>query len=139
MADIVITPASFIPSAAATIVFGVLGATVTQGQTVYVDTANSNVLKLADADASALSAVVLGFATVAGSSGQRIGVVTKDPALALGGASVLAGDPIYQSDIAGGVTKTFADLEAGDIVTVLGVMTSTTVMNLNPTRGGVIA
>lgn len=66
--------------------------------------------------------------------------VTKDPALVLG-CTMLVGDTIWQSDTAGGITKTFADLEAGDYVTVIGVCTvvnSTINMSLIP-YGAVIA
>jgi len=137
MSDISITPASVIPSANAIIKSGIAGATITQGQTVYIDSSANYVLKLADADASALSAVVAGIASSAGAAGQRINYIESDPALTFGG-TVLSGDPIYQSDVAGGLTKTFADLETGDIVTVLGVATSTTTMNFKPVQGGTI-
>lgn len=139
MADITITASSVLPSANATIALGVAGATITQGQVVYIDTAASNVLKLADADLSTAAAVVTGIALSAGSTGQVIRYATEDPAFVLGGAAMLAGDDVWLSDTAGGLTKTRAELEAGDTIVHMGVMTSTTVMNLKITIGGVIA
>ena len=76
MADITITPGLVIPSSTATISQGVAGATITAGQVLYIDTANSNVLKLADTDASSLASTVAGIALCGASSGQIVRYVT---------------------------------------------------------------
>lgn len=139
MADIVVTPSAVIPSSNAIIRTGIAGATITQGQTLYIDTANNYVLKLADSDgASALVATVAGIANNAASAGQRVDYTVSDPSFTIG-ATVLAGDDIWLSDTPGGITKTRAELEAADIVVHLGVMLTTTTMNLNITIGGIIA
>lgn len=137
MADISITPANVQASANAIIKSGPVAAatTIAQGQTVYITAANT--LGLADSDGTTPAFVVAGIALSAGSPGQRINYVESDPSFTFGG-TVLAGDVILQSDTPGGVTKTVGELEAGDVVTVLGVALTTTTMNLKPVQGGAI-
>lgn len=136
-ADLAVTAASVLKGSSAKVSEGIAGATITAGQALYVDTSDSDKLKLADADAAAPANTFVGISLHAALAGQPIKYATKDAAFTPG-FTAIAGDPIYLSDIAGGLTKTFADLETGDVVTVVGVMTSTTVMNLNPTRGGTL-
>lgn len=138
MADISVTAANVLPSASAIIRSGIAGATITQGQTLYIDSANNYVLKLADSDGVALVATVAGIAINAASAGQKVSYVVSDSAFVIG-ATILAGDDVWLSDTPGGITKTRAELEAGDYIVHLGVMTSTTTMNLNITIGGVVA
>lgn len=137
MADISITAASVLSGDGATVQDGTAGATITQGQALYLDTA-TNTLKLADADGATPINTLAGIALTGASSGQPIKYASRAPAFVLG-ATVLAGDVIYLSDTPGGLTKTIGDLEAGDKVIVVGVMISTTVMNLAPITGGTIA
>lgn len=138
MADISITPASVIKGTSGQPQSGIAGATITAGQALYIDTADSNKLKLADADGTSPANVVAGIALHASLAGQPIAYDVSDSAFQFGG-TVLAGDTIWLSDTPGGVTKTFSDLEAGDAVVVLGVATSTTVINLSIVAGGTIA
>lgn len=138
MADIVITAANVLASSSATRVIGTAGATITAGQSLYVDTADSNKLKLADSDGTSPANVFAGISLHASLANQPIIYVTADPSFTFGG-TVLAGDTVWLADTAGGVTKTFSDLEAGDTIVCLGVALTTTTMNLNPTVGGVIA
>lgn len=138
MADISITAASVLKSSQGQTAVGIAGTTITAGQALYIDTADSNKLKLADSDGTSPSMTVAGISQHAALAGQPINYLTQDPAFAFGG-TVLAGDPIYLSDTPGGLTKTFGDLEAGDTVVVLGVAVTTTTMNLRPLTGGVIA
>lgn len=138
MAAISITAANVIPSTSAVITYGVAGATITQGQLVYIDTGDSNKIKLADSDASSLASTVAGLAISGASSGQRVYYITSDPGLTLG-ATILAGDTLWASPTAGGITKTAGDLVATNYVTTVGVMTSTTVCNFKITRGGQVA
>ena len=122
MADLTVTPASVIPSANAVIAIGTAGATIVAGQTLYVDTANSNVLKLYDADGSALTSTMAGIALGGAASGQQVRYVTQDPALVLG-CTMAVGDTLWGSDTPGGLTVTEAELEAGDFKTVVGICT----------------
>lgn len=138
MADISITAASVAKSANGSTTQGTAGATITAGQALYIDTTDANKLKLADSDGTSPANIVAGIALHAALAGQPITYLTSDPAFTFGG-TVLAGDTIWLSDTPGGVTKTFGDLEAGDTIVVLGVMTTTAVMNFRPLTGGAIA
>jgi hypothetical protein len=127
MADITVTAASVVPVAG----FGFLdltaGATITAGQTVYIDTANSNVAKLADADASALTATVAGVALHSASTSQPIRIITSgdyNP-----GATLVAGKLYVQSSTAGGIAPV-ADLTTGWRTSIIGVATTTSNMSL---------
>ena len=122
MADLSITAASVIPSSNAVIAIGTAGATIVAGQSLYIDTANSNVLKLYDADGSALTSTMAGIALGGAASGQQVRYVTQDPALVLG-CTMVVGDTLWGSDTAGGLTISFAELEAGDYITCVGVCT----------------
>ncbi len=120
MADISVTAASVIPSGSATISEGVCGATIVAGQTVYVDTANSNVLKLAYNAGTLLQGTVAGIALNGGASGQTIRYVTQDPALVLG-CTMTVGDAIYLGGVAGGLTLTTTDLDTGEFCSIIGI------------------
>jgi len=138
MAAISITASAVLPSASAIINSGIAGAAITQGQAVYIDTANSNLIKLADTT-SALKATVAGIAINAASTGQKIDYVVKDPNFTLG-STQLSGDDVWLFDTTpGALTITAADLESGDYKVHIGTYTSTTTINLNVTQGGLIA
>jgi len=132
MADIAITATAFIPSANATIIQGIAGATLTRGQPLYFDSA-AGTYKLYVAT-NVLTDGFVGFACEDAAAGQPLLVVIKDPALALGG-TLVTGDTVWLS--LSGVTKTFADLVSTWRIWTAGVATSTTVMNFLPCKGGV--
>lgn len=137
MADISITASSVLASSDAFKRTGVAGVAITAGQSLYIDTANSNVLKLADSDGTTPANSFAGIALHSAASGQPIQYALTDPSFTFGG-TVSAGDAIYLSDTPGGITKTFSELETGDKVIVLGVALTTTTMNLSPVVGGTI-
>jgi hypothetical protein len=140
MAAISITAGDVQEGAGATIKEGTAGATITAGQIVYIDTSAGDVLKLADADLSALASTVAGIALNGASSGQKVRYATKAPALVLTTTTpILAADTLWLSPTAGGITKTAADMVSGCYVTSLGVMTSTTICNFQITRGALKA
>lgn len=122
MAAVSITAGSVIPSSSAVVVEGTAGAAINAGQLVYIDTANSNVLKLADNDASALASTVAGIARNTAATGQKCFYITQDPALVLG-CTMVVGDTLWSSPTAGGITITAADNVTGCFVTVVGVCT----------------
>lgn len=106
---------------------GIAGASITAGQPLYKDTANSSVLKLADADSSSLTATVAGIALHAAGTGQPIryqvtGTITI-------GATLTAGKIYVASATAGGIAPS-ADLTTNWRTSILGVATSTTVLTL---------
>lgn len=135
MAAISITAANVIASANAQRIRGYnAGATITAGQAVYLD--SSSTWQLTDADLSATAADCVGIAENGASAGQPLSVVTSDPSFTLGG-TVAAGDTIYTSPTAGGVTKTQADLVTGVYTTILGVAISATKVNLQIIKSSV--
>lgn len=135
MADISVTAASVVPDANAVIVYnGVAGATITAGQTLYIDAADSNKLKLADADAAGKTSPA-GIALNGASAGQPVAYLTEG--LLTFNAVLTAGLLYVLSDTAGGIMPA-ADLEAGDTGVFLGIATSTTVLNVKIIAGGAV-
>jgi hypothetical protein len=134
MADISITAANFITSANASLIQGTAGATLTRGQPLYYDSA-SGTYKLYVATSTTTDTFV-GFACEDAAAGQVFLIVTKDPALQLGG-TLAVGDTVWLS--LSGVTKTFADLVSTWRIYTIGVCTATSsnVVNFDPVRGGV--
>jgi hypothetical protein len=129
MADISVTVASVQPGTGAQHTIGIAGATITAGQSVYLDSA-TNTVKLADADASDAVAAAVGISQHAALSGQPIAYQT-------GGNmtfnAVLTAGKIYcVSATAGGIAPS-ADVTTNWRTSILGVATSTTnlAMNLN--------
>jgi len=119
MADIAITAANVIATAGEVTTRNVTaGATITAGQTVYLDTAASNVAKLADANDTAAKAVVAGIAMNGASSGQPLQIATGGE-LDLG-ATLVVGKIYVQSTTAGGIAPV-DDLAGSSYVTVIGV------------------
>lgn len=150
MADIVIVPATVIAGPRAVKASGVAGATITAGQTLYIDTADSNKLKLADSDGTSPANVIAGIALHGASAGQPIQYDVEDDDLTIFSASgvVNSGATIYLSDTPGGMTilgpdQAAPELEAGDTIVVLGVANGATgatgvqKMNFRPITGGV--
>jgi len=136
MADISVTPASVLASSTALTAAGIAGATILAGQTLYIDTANSNVLKLADSNSTALIATVAGIALHGASSGQPIKYVYDDPTFTPG-ATLVVGQTYAQSSTAGGIAP-IADLVTGDYPSVLFVAKSATTAVLKIVRGGTV-
>jgi len=134
MADLTITAASVIAGTGAKSVSGTAGATITAGQTVYLDSAD-NEYKLADCD-SATEAVrsPVGIALHGASDGQPLKVHTKG--LITIGATMTAGATYYLSQNAGGICP-IADLGSGDYRTIIGIATSTTVLDVQIIESGV--
>lgn len=138
MAAISITASAVVPSSNAIIKSGTAGATITQGQALYIDSTDSNKLKLCTT-ATLAQATCVGLAVNAASSGQKVDYVTQDPSLTIG-STQLSGDDIWLFDTTpGALTITAADLESGDYKVHIGTYISTTAVNLNITIGGLIA
>ncbi len=138
MAAISVTAASVLKSSTGQVSVGTAGATITAGQSLYVDTSDSNKLKLADANGTAPANTFAGIALNAASAGQPVSYCTNDTAGFTIGATVVAGDTIWLSQTPGGITKTIGDLSGG-LAIVVGVMLTTTTMNLTPVVGGSVA
>ena len=135
MADLTITVASVVKGAGASVENGTAGANVTAGQPVYKDAGDSNKFKLADSD-SATAAVrsPYGLALHASLAGQPLQVLTGGPITI--GATLTAGLAYYLSKTAGGICPV-ADIASGGYATIIGIATSTTVLNIKFQESGV--
>lgn len=133
MADLSITAASVIAGAGSTKDLGTAGATITAGKVVYLDTADGK-YKLADAD-STTDAVrsPAGIALNGASDGQPLVILKSGPITI--GAALTAGITYYLSPNAGGICA-IADVLSGDHTIILGMATSSTVLNVNIQESG---
>jgi hypothetical protein len=135
MADLSITAANVVAGAGSTKVTGTAGATVTAGQLVYFDSADSK-YKLADTDsATAAARSPAGIALHAAANNQPLTVLTAGPITI--GATVAVGDVYYASGTAGGLAP-FADVAAGDYPCIIGICTSTSVLNVKIQEAGAV-
>lgn len=134
MADISITAANVVAGGGARISVGLAGATITAGQVVYLDT-STNTYKLADCDsATAAARSPAGIALNGASANQPLDVLTAGP-ITIGG-TLTAGTAYYLSGTAGGICPV-ADLGSGDYPTIIGIATSTTVLDVKLHESGV--
>lgn len=139
MADISIVAASVLRSSSGQVGTQSAGAAITQGQVLYMDTANSNVMKLADSNAGSVGDLIrqgLYIALNAASTGQPISYVTLDSAFATGGTLATSAPTIWLSNTPGGITATLADLASGSTIVQLGVVNTDLTLNFNPLVGG---
>lgn len=135
MADLVVTAANVVAGSGAKKVTGTAGATITAGQVVYFDTTDSK-YKLADTD-SATAAVrsPAGIALNGAANNQPLTVLTAGPVTI--GATVAVGDVYYLSGNAGGLAPA-ADLAAGDYPCIIGICTSTSVLDVKIHEAGAV-
>lgn len=129
MAAISITAANVVRGSDARVTGGDFGATVTQGQVVYLDSAD-NKFKLADADSGTASArAPVGVALNAGSAGQPGDVQTSGDITI--GATLTPGLPYFLSpDTAGGIAL-IADVAIGDDYVQIGIAKSASVLTID--------
>lgn len=134
MADLSITAASVVPRAGSRSATGTAGATITAGQVVYLDPADGR-YKLADTDSATVAArTPAGIAANAASSGQPLSVIVSGPVTI--GATVAAGVAYYLSGTSGGICPV-ADVASGDYPVIIGMATSTSILNVNIQAPGV--
>lgn len=134
-ADLSITAANVVPGARAKFVGGntLAGATITAGQLLYLDS-TAGTFKLADANASATTANVVGYAANSASAGQYIGVVMEDDDFTPGGTLSMTTGLYVLSATAGGIAPS-ADLATGYYPAVVMIAKSTTKAIFKITRG----
>lgn len=136
MADLTITAASVLAGSGASIKHGTAGATITAGQQLYLDAA-TDTWKLADSNSGTVAArTPSATALHAAAAGQPITVHTKGPITI--GATLTAGLAYYLSDTPGGICPV-ADVGSGEYSTIIGMATSTTVLNVDYQSSGVAA
>lgn len=133
MADLVITAANVAARGGAKTGDGTAGATITAGQGVALDPADGK-LKLWDSNGAAALRKPYGIALHGSSNGQPLRVHRKGP-LTLG-ATLAAGVAYYMSDTPGGICPV-ADVGTGETATLLGMATSTTVLEVDFLESGV--
>lgn len=121
MAALTVTVAEVLGDYTGDIYTGIAGATITAGQSVYLDSTTSTV-KLADADASAAAAAAIGIALHAALAGQPIRVQRTGDVTIGATAAMTVGTIYVVAATAGGIAPA-ADAEAASTwyVTPLGV------------------
>lgn len=134
MADLSPTPGSVIGVAGA---FAkseyVAGAAIVAGDIVYVDTANSNVLKLALASGTALQATVKGVALNGASTGQPCSICTSG-SINMGCTLTVAG--VYILSTNAGKFCLVADLASSSYCSILGVASAADNLKLTINNSG---
>ncbi len=133
MVDLTVTAASVV-NITAQGENGTAGATITAGQVVYLDTSDAK-YKLADSD-SGTAAVrqPRGIALNNASDGQPLTIAKSGPVTI--GATLTAGVAYYLSDTPGGIAPV-ADLASGDYPCIIGMATSTSVLDIDINYSGV--
>jgi len=137
MADIVVTAANVVAGSNAKKATGVAGATITAGQTLYADSAASFTLKPGDANASSVTAKIVGVALHGASANQPITYVYEDDDFTPG-ATLTTGTIYVASGTAGGIAPA-ADITTGWYPTVLFIAKSTSKAVLKLVAGGAAA
>ena len=133
MADLTITAANVISGSGSKIDYGKSVATIVAGKAVYLDAADKYQLSDSNSATAAVRAVD-GISLNGASDGQPIAVHKSGPLTM--GATLSAGATYYLSETPGGI-QPGADLTTGEYPTVIGVATSTTVLNVKIQSAGV--
>lgn len=134
MANLTITAASIIPGSGAKNIPGIAGATVTAGQVAAKDPATGKYV-LADSNhATAALRRPAGVFLNGAADGQPVTIHTDGP-LAFG-AILTAGTDYWLSDTAGAICPR-ADVGSGELAVLLGLATSTTVLDVQIQNSGV--
>tara|TARA_Y100000310_G_scaffold260573_1_gene269551 strand:+ start:2208 stop:2624 length:417 start_codon:yes stop_codon:yes gene_type:complete len=125
MADLSPTDTSVLAVDGATLVPGTLGATVTAGQSLYLDS-STGTYKLCDANDTAAIASLAGIAMTGGVSGQPVTVLTAgqyNP----GGAILTVGEIYCTTATPGGIAHV-DDLASGWKTAIIGIALTTSNM-----------
>lgn len=132
-ADLSITVANVVPGSRVQPVYGTAGEAITQGKLLYFDSA-AKTYKLADANASATTAAVVGYAASAASTGQPVVVIPEDDDMTVG-ATLSMTAPVYVlSGTAGGIAPSL-DLTTGWYPAVVLIAKSTTKASFKIIKG----
>lgn len=127
MADVTVTAANVKPvGTSRTVQTVLLGETVTQGQPLYLKAADSKYWK-ADADTLA-EAAAAGIAITPGVADDYAIMLTAGT-INMGGT--LAVGQVYVVSVNAGGVAPYSDLGSGDYVTILGVATTTAILNVD--------
>lgn len=132
MTDLVITAANVLEGTQARKQRKTCGATITQGQSVFVD--NSDQLQPAQKDVDAATAAAVGIALNSGESGQPVtfqsgGELDVGSTLVVGETYVVGAGP-------GGIAP-IADVISTEFSTILGIATAAGVLKMGVLQSGV--
>lgn len=134
MADYSVTATAVVASSTADVEHGKAGATITAGQWVYRDSSTGNYLLADSNSATAAAHTPRGVALNGGASGQPIAIAKSGPVTF--NAVFTAGVAVYLSDTPGGMCPV-ADVGSGEYPCVLGLPSSTSVLNVGIQAAGV--
>jgi hypothetical protein len=135
MADLTITAASVISGANARKASGTAGASITAGQVLAFDS-SAGAYKLCDVNsANAWQRKPVGIALHAAASGQPIAFQTGGSITI--GATLTVGAAYYASGTAGGI-RPAADNTTGDYPALLGIASSTAVLDIEIQAPGTV-
>ena len=132
MANLSITAASVQVASTVRLSRGVAGASIAAGDALYIDTSDSNKLKLAIATSAAAS-VFAGIATHAALSGQPVQYI---PAGAITIGATLTIGTVYVVSATAGKICPVADLVAGNYLTIIGMPSTTSILQVYPKASG---
>ncbi len=136
MADLSITVASVVPGTTYGSLTAIAGASILQGQSVYLDVTTSPfLLKLAVCNGTVAQGVLAGVSLDAALTGQPCVYVTSG--FYTVGATLVKGAGYYLSGTAAGGIAPVADLTTGWVVSLLGFAYSTTVLQLSILNTGI--
>lgn len=128
MVDLVITAASVVKGSDARTVDGIAGETITAGMAVYLAASTGKWMKADSNSATAEAREAIGIALTGSALNQPI-AVQKSGQVTIG-ATIVAGTAYYLSDTPGGICP-LADVGSGEYVCLLGIASSTTVLDLD--------
>lgn len=134
MADISVTAANVAKGALATVREGTAGATITAGQPLYEDSTDGYALKPAQAD-TAVKAKCVGIALHGASDGQPVKYISAGPLNI--GATLTVGQVYVVSAAAAGGVAPYGDLTTAGFVTVLGIATTASNLQVDIQVGGI--
>lgn len=134
MTDLTITAANVVAGVGASTENGTLGATVTAGQVVYKAAADGKWYLADNNSATAEVRIAKGIALNGGGNNQPVRVLLSG--LVTIGATMTAGVSYYLGDTPGGICPV-ADLSGGEYTCLIGLATSTTVLDVEIHYSGV--
>jgi len=127
MTDVSITAANVVPTGTYAKSIVTYGETITAGQSLYLKASDGKYWKT-QCDGTAEEAAAGGIALVGGGANQ-LGVLLTSGTLTIGG-TLVAGRHYAVSRAAGGICPE-SDLVSTDKVTILGLATTTAIINVN--------
>lgn len=133
MADLSITAASVVADDVSKEEL-VAGATIAAGDVLYMDTANGDVMKLAQADGTSLEATVYGIALCGAATGQPV-IVARSGDLDIGASLTVAG--VYILSANAGKICPVADLASSSYLSIIGVGTAADNFKISILNSGV--